>query len=73
MTYLDEYTGLITQVEFIGNMKTTITLDPKEVSKITLMANGDKIITDIHGNTMTIKDMSAYNVLRICNVGDLYE
>jgi len=73
MTYLDEYTGLITQVEFTDNMKTTITLDPKEISKITLMANGDKIITDIHGNTMTIKDMSAYNVLRICNVGDLYE
>jgi len=73
MTYLDEYTGLITQVEFTDNMKTTITLDPKEISKITLMANGDKIITDIHGNTMTIKDMSTYNVLRICNVGDLYE
>lgn len=34
MTYLDEYTGLITQVDFMDNIKRTITIDPKEVKNI---------------------------------------
>lgn len=37
------------------------------------MVNGDKIVTDIHGNTMIIKDMNMYTIMRICTVGDLYE
>lgn len=73
MTYLDEYTGLITQVESIGNLKRTITIDPKEVTKIAFTVDGDKVITDTHGNTMTIKDMNMCTIMRICNIGDLYE
>ena len=73
MTYLDEYTGLITQVESTGNLKRTTTIDPKEVTKIAFTANGNKVITDIYGNTMVIDDMSMYTIMNICNIGDLYE